>query len=151
MERDQLIAALGLAADATDEQIAQAVADNKAAADAAKAAAQDVQAAAKTRAAKLVAQAINDKKIDASQKETYESLAEANYAATEKAIEDMVPKPKLSAMIGKTQTVASTLQARKDWTLDDWLDKDPEGLKEMKEEHPEVSATLEKAYFSSRK
>ncbi|MBD3748517.1 MAG: ATP-dependent Clp protease proteolytic subunit [Sphingobacteriales bacterium] len=135
MDRIKMIAALGLAADATDEQIldaakkakdnAQKLADIKAKED----------AELGTRAKALIAKAVVDKKIKPELVATYEALANADYEGTKKAIEAMTAIPKLSAELDGT--AEGKIEARKDWNFDKWQEEDPMGLQALAETEPE--------------
>lgn len=144
MNRNAIISALKLSADATDEQIEAAIAANANKAsqvDQLTAAAQEAQ---KQNIDKLLDQAIVDKKITADQKETYRALATANYDETVKAIDAMrgVEKP--------TVTPGSADTAKTDnWTMEDWAAKDPEGLKKLMVDNPSAYAKLENEYFKN--
>lgn len=152
MDRTQLISALGLDANATDEQISEAVTANKQAADQARAHAAASAKAKKDAAKRLVAEALTGKKIVAAEVPHYEKLAEADYDSTKAALDARPAVTALSAHIQMPGRGATVVAAeRKDWDLDKWLDEDPEGLKALKEEQPDVVAAMENRYFSKRK
>lgn len=145
--RNQIIAKLGLAADATDEQIESAVAlaaekaaevDNLRTAQAAN---------AKKEAEALVDKAILDKKITAEVKEKYVSLAEKDIDATKAILEAMPQVTKASA--GLDHGASADTTGRENWTMEDYMSKDPEALATMMEKEPEKFKTLEKNYFGS--
>lgn len=151
MDREELIAFLGLDASATDEQITAA--QNKMKVDALKQqqAEQDAKnaeaTANATKAETLVNQAVTDKKITADQKQTYVDLATANFDATKVAIDAMVSKPKLSAGLAPSDGDSAEDAKREAWTLEDYLEKDPEAYEKMLAETPEKAKALEAGYF----
>lgn len=150
VERNLLIVALGLDADATDEQIESAVKTNKQKADEATA---SVLATQQNKAAQVEAfltQAITvDKKIKADQKEHYAKLATADFDTTAAVVAAM---PALTSISAQLTPGASKEEAaeRKSWTLDDYIEKDPTALQRMMDEEPEKAARLETSYFNAR-
>jgi hypothetical protein len=135
MDRIKMIAALGLAADATDEQVFEAAKKAKENADKLAQINAQEQAAKGTKVKALIADAVKAKKLKPELVETYEALATANFEGTKKAIEAMTAIPKLSAEL--EGTAADKLEARKDWDFDKWQDKDPLGLQAIAETEPE--------------
>lgn len=146
MEREELIASLGLDADATDEQIKAAIAANKKAADDAKAAKDAEKGKEQKNAEKAINAAIASKKLAAPQFDAWVKMYLADPEATAEAIEALPELPKLSAEIDKKKT-ADLEASRKDWTLDDYLDKDPQAYEKMRKDDPERAGKLEKEYF----
>ncbi|UGU15208.1 ATP-dependent Clp protease proteolytic subunit [Sinomicrobium kalidii] len=149
MDRKQIIARLGLDADATDEQIMGALATAKQKADDVDNQKAQAEANAKIRAEALADRAIADKKFTAKERDTYVTLAIANYDAAKTAIDALPSLPKLSAEINP-HTSGADLAARVGWTLDDYLDKDPEAYAAMLTENPEKAKKLEDEYFKSQ-
>lgn len=153
MDRDELIAFLGLDSDATDEQITAAQSAMKidalkqrAQAEAAKKKSDDeVEAKATT----LVDAAISDKKIKATEKGTYMELAKANFEATEKALKTMPSLEKLSANLTPSDGSEGDASRAK-WTLEDYLTNDPEAYEKLKVEKPKQAEALEAAYFGKQ-
>lgn len=146
MDKDKLRSMLGLAADATDEQVEAAVKANKEKADKAAQTESALQAQAEQRAEALVIRAIlKEKKITADQKEVWLGLAKKDYEGTKMALEAMTPIEKVSNQIG-----GGTVDAHKNWKLEDYLEKDPEAYEKMKVDNPEAAAALEKDYFGSK-
>lgn len=146
MDKDKLKSLLGLAADATDEQIENAIAENKTKAEASAQTEAALQAQADERAEALVNDAIlKDKKITADQKDVWLGLAKQDFEGTKAALEAMPEIGKLSAQISGNGKV----DVHKDWKLEDYLAKDPEAYEKLKLENPEVAAALEKDYFGS--
>lgn len=144
MDKLTIIAALCLAADATDADIETALKSMKQKADAFDELKASNEQLKKLRAENLVAKAIAAKKIDAAQKETYEKLAMVDYEGVSSILEAHVAIPKLSAALVGQGTEGSGPRAN--WTIQDYLDKDPEALKRLAKENPEAYAELEKAY-----
>lgn len=144
MDKDKLKSLLGLAADATDEQIEKAIAENKQKAAASAQMESVLKAQADERAEALVNDAIlKGKKITADQKENWLALAKANYDGTKAALDAMPEIGKVSAQI----SAGGHAEARKNWTLNDYLEKDPEAYEKLKVENPEAAAELENSYF----
>lgn len=149
MDKDKLKSLLGLSADATDEQIEAAIKANKEKAETVTAALAQAEAQKETNIQAMVDAAITAKKITADQKDIYVGLAKADFEGTQKALNAMPEIEKVSGKIGGFGAHVET-QPRKDWTLDDYLEKDPEAYEKLKAENPEAAAQLEKEYFGSR-
>ncbi|MEN5130713.1 ATP-dependent Clp protease proteolytic subunit [Elizabethkingia anophelis] len=133
MDRNRIIAAAGLAADATDEQIFSAIQANKTKAGVSDELKTKLEAAQKKKVEDLVSAAITDKKITADQKESYEKLATADYDSTEAVIKSL---PKIEA-VSKDINTPSTApdgkipEDRKNWTYEDYLENDPKAYEEL--------------------
>lgn len=151
MEKMEIIAALGLAADATDEKIQAALKDAKQTADLYTAMQVTAKKHEKLRAEALVDAAILQKKISAEEKKVYAELAESNYEATKKALDAMTSIPQLSSQLKGQKRGESEAAAHKDWKLEDYMEKDPEALEKLYDENPEEIARLEAAYFGKKK
>lgn len=150
MEKPQLIAALGLAADATDEQIAAKIAENKRNAEAftqQQVAAENLK---KLRAKQLVEAALLDKRISAEEKDSYEALAIADYDNVEKVLGAKAPLVKPTASIPTNPSQGASADPRANWTLEDFLEKDPEAYERLEKEDPARFAALEAAYFNKK-
>lgn len=143
MERLELIAALGLPADATDAQIAAVVAANRTKAEAYETEKANADALRKIRAEALVNGAILGKKIMATQKEQYEKLAFADYDSVATILGQQATIPQLSAELRGGGTV---VEAHANWTIEDYLEKDPQALVKLEKENPEAYEKLEAAY-----
>jgi ATP-dependent protease ClpP protease subunit/polyhydroxyalkanoate synthesis regulator phasin len=152
MTKEEKIAFLGLEANATDAQIDAGMTALKVdalkqrAATKAAATAQANADAEKVNA--LVDQAIKDKKITADQKQTYVDLATASYDAAKTALDAMVSKPKLSADLTPDKGDEDLDKVRANWTLDDYLDNDPQAFEKMLAENPEKAEALQAAYYN---
>lgn len=147
MDKVKIIAALGLPADATEQQIEAALADNKAKADkatqleaAANAAAVDAK---KAKVNALVEKAIGDKKITADQKETYVTLANADYDACEKALNALSAPVKPQV----TSSASASNEDRSKWTYADYQEKAPQAFMELDES---TQNTLIEAHYSTQ-
>lgn len=130
MDRNKMIAAVGLSADATDEQIENAIKDLKAQAGVSNTLKAQLDEAYKNKVKDLVADAVNAKKIKADQVATYEALATADYEATEKVLKEL---PAVTALSGEITDPApfQSLEDRKDWTYEDYLEKAPEAFEDI--------------------
>ena len=139
--RNAIIAKLKLPADATDEQIEAAVNASVEAAGRVEQMTADQNAQRKLEIESMVDKAVTDKKITADVKQKYVSLAEKDFDGTKAIIESLqvVVKPEI------TQGVTS--EGREKWTMEDWQEKDANGLAEMMVKNPEAFAKLEDAYF----
>lgn len=144
MERDEIIAALGLAADATDEQIKARAKELKLKAGSYDTLLAENKATAQKRAKTLVAEAVNAKKITTEESEKYEQMAVTDYDFVAGVFAKMGTTPRLSGML---HPGGGADNARANWTMDDYLEKDPEALEKLYEEDPEKVKELEKNYF----
>lgn len=149
MEKDELIASLGLDATATDELIAQAIKDMKAKAKLHDSTKADRENELKLTAEKDVDAAIASKKILATQKDNYVKMYMAAPAETKAALEAMPEGKQLSAELDKSKDKDAEA-ARKDWNLETYLDKDPEALAAMEKSDPERFKKLNADYFKSK-
>lgn len=135
MDKNKIISALGLAADTTDEQLYTAITEMKSKADVSAKLSEQLSEVQKQKVETLVANAIRDKKITADQKETYESLAKADYDATEKAIESLPSITALSGQVNPNSTT-TTSENRDNWTYQDYAEKDPKAFEKLMETDP---------------
>lgn len=135
MDKNKIISALGLAADTTDEQLYTAITEMKSKADVSAKLSEQLNEVQKQKVETLVANAIRDKKITADQKETYESLAKADYDATEKAIESLPSITALSGQVNPSSTT-TTSENRDNWTYQDYAEKDPKAFEKLMETDP---------------
>lgn len=142
MKKEQLIAMLGLSADATEEQIAARLTELKSK----EAQLSAVEALAAQKANALVDKAIQDKRITESERESYEAFAKTNYDACAQLIgtTPAIPKPR-ATMPGTPRT--DTPDARANWTLEDYLEKDPKALDAMAEKDPEKFKALNESHY----
>lgn len=143
MERTKLISMLKLPADATDAQIEAALSSLQAKAETATGLEAKAKETLEANVTTLVDGAISEKKITADLKEHYTKLATADFDATKKIIEGMTGVKKLSDDLDNPNPSA---EGREKWTFEDYLDKDPEAIKEMMVKNPEMYKKLEAAY-----
>lgn len=142
--RDEIIAKLKLAKDATDAQIEAAIDNLTVQAEKAE---QDENTIAQREAAAITAlldAAIVAKKITADQKEHFEALAKKDYDATKALIDSMPAAPKIS---GQLDPDGDGADPRAKWTLQDYLDNDPQALDELAAKDPKRFEELNKAYY----
>jgi ATP-dependent protease ClpP protease subunit len=156
--KEQLIKTLGLAADATDEQINEAVAKLKNPAPAAAAAAPAAAVPAPAPAAS--APIANDKAIelvlkmaaergvkDQKKLDAIKEVAKINIGAAmellpEKQAEDALRLSDVIAELKGGSAATGGSQARKDWTFEDWEKKDPQAFHEMLSKEPKKYIAL---------
>jgi ATP-dependent Clp protease protease subunit len=159
MDKDELIAFLGLEANATDVQIAEAKSKMKI--DALKK--REIDAAAKAKAdAKedegsqdeyspeaitLVEAGIKDKKFTAKEAEHYKAFATANLVGATAVINAMVKIPKLSSQLNTKNQQEDGDAVTANWTYDDYLTKDPNALEALWANDPVKAKALEASYL----
>lgn len=137
MDRLQMIAALGLAADATDAEILAAAKKAKIASDQLDAVTATAKAAREKRGKELVAKALLEKKITVDVVATYEAWAMEDPDKMEAVLAALPVVPKLSTETGKDgDGKEGEANDRKAWTLAEWQDKDPVGLEKLYNEKP---------------
>jgi len=145
MELAQMALSVGLPATATAEQVQARIAELNAAETALKAQAAANRQAAETR----VHQALADKLIEASAKNALIELGAADPAALDGILKPKAAAaPPLHTLAGNQDKGAGSaiIAARADWTLKDWLKKDPSGLTKMRKDHPDLYAELARAF-----
>ena len=149
MDKNQIIAALGMSADATDEQIAAKIKENKQKADSATAVETQADADKKAAATKFATQAVFDKKIKATDISAYEALHLQNATEAEKLVKEL---PALQAGSSFVKDQASGVDAtdKSAWTLDDYLDKDPQAFEELIKTDPAKVKQLNAAYAAKK-
>lgn len=145
MERKLLISTLGLAADASDADITAKLGDLKEQAGKTATLEATAETTLKETAEALVDGAIEAKKITADQKATYVGLATKDFAATKTILEAMHGVTKASENLEETPSA----EGREKWTLEDYMEKDPEAIAEMMVKEPAKHAKLEAAYFGT--
>ena len=143
MDKNQLIAALGMPADSTDEQISARIQENKAKADSATAVESKADLDKKTAATKFAAQAVFDKKIKATDMPAYEALHLQNTTEAEKLVAELPKLEPGSAFVNPSSVDATD---RSKWTLEDYLDKNPTALEELIKTDPAKVKELNAAY-----
>ncbi len=149
MDINQLKAALGMPADATEEQVLARVAENKTKADNAAATEASANQQKEQAAEKAVNQAILDKKITADMKATYVSLHKQDPAGTEAILASMKGVTPASKEIkDKPDGEMPEALGRENWTIDDYLEKDPAALDALIEKDPAAVQKLNAVYAS---
>lgn len=149
MDINQLKAALGMPADATEEQVLEKVAENKTKADNAAATEASANQQKEQAAEKVVNQAILDKKITADMKATYVSLHKQDPAGTEAILASMKGVTAASKEIkDKPDGEMPEALGRENWTIDDYLEKDPAALDALIEKDPAAVQKLNAVYAS---
>lgn len=144
--RNQIIAALKLSADATDEQIEEAI---KASMEKSNQVDQLKEKSEKDHKASVetyVDAAILAKKITADDKTSYVALGVADFDAV-KAILDK--KPALEKLSNKLEKDKDGKDVRADWKLQDYIDKDPEALEKLIIEDPQKFEALQADHYGN--
>lgn len=98
----------------------------------------------KQQAEDLVALAVKEGRITADKKESFVKLALADFDTAKATLEAIPAKESLSAKVTHSTGKTAVASERKDWTYLEWAKKDPEGLKRLKAEDPEVFEELKK-------
>ncbi|AFL98380.1 ATP-dependent Clp protease proteolytic subunit [Ornithobacterium rhinotracheale] len=140
MNKEQIIAALGMAADATDEQIQKKIEELRAQAE-------NNEAQRQEQANQLVDKAIKEKRITADSKESYVKLATIDFEQTKKALESLSPVVAGSSFVNKT---GKTVTDQSNWTLEDYLEKDPAAFEALMENNPEKARQLNQQYQAKK-
>ncbi|MCK0203574.1 ATP-dependent Clp protease proteolytic subunit [Ornithobacterium rhinotracheale] len=140
MDKEKIIAALGMAADATDEQIQEKIEELRAQAE-------NNEAQRQEQANQLVDKAIKDKRITADSKDAYVKLATIDFAETKKALESLSPVAAGSSFVNKTGKSAID---QSNWTLEDYLEKDPAAFEALMESNPEKARQLNQQYQAKK-
>lgn len=147
MDKLELIALLGLPANATDDQIKAKAKEMKIKADAFESEKENAEKLRKERAVALVDNAILAKKLDGVDKDTYVTLATANYDAVASLLLKKTPVTAVSGKI-EEQARGGQVDVRANWTMSDWQEKDPTGLTALFDSDREKFNALQKAYNS---
>lgn len=151
MDINLMRAALGMPADATEEQVIAKAREIKTAADNAVTAASKLLTEKTAAAEKAVNQAILDKKITADLKATYVGLHVQDSVKTEEILAAMKGVTPASEKIKeKPDGVDPTATGKENWTLDDYLDKDPEALEALMVSDPEAVKKLNAVYATKK-
>lgn len=147
MDKNVLKSKLKLSADATDAQIEAAI-------DKAVANAKEVEDLKETQKETLKAnveamvdKAILDKKITADAREQYIGFGQKDIEGIRGILDLMSPRA-VKASDELDRKGSDELASRKDWTLDEYLDKDPEAYEKLKSESPKEAERIEKEYFN---
>lgn len=146
--RNQIIASLGLPADATDEQIEAKAKEVKAQADQVEAIKASQETERKRQIKAAVDKAVLDKKITADLSSKYEEIGDKSGLETLNAVLDAMPvivKPSTQFQSGANPNATG----REKWTMEDYQEKDPEALAKMMTDEPEKFKVLEANYFGN--
>lgn len=150
MNQKELAILLGLDENATAEQIKAKIEALKVLSAKAEVLTAQIDAQNKSVKAKeietILDGAIKNKKFTAEVRDNYKKLLEADFESTKAVIEAMPSVEALSKQINTTGS--TTVENRKDWTYQDYLDKDPEALNKMRtEDEPTFDALLNAHYI----
>lgn len=147
MEREEMIAFLGLEADSTDQQIKDAQSALKVDAlkhrEAKKQAKADEETTQAEKVDALVNGAVTAKKIDATQAEHFKTLATADFDSTKAVLDAMAVKPQLSKNL--TPSDGSGTDPKANWSFNDYLENDPQALEALLASNPDRYYELEAA------
>lgn len=143
MDTNLLKSALGLPADATEEQILSKAQEVKSKADNAAQIEASVTKQRQESAERVVNAAILDKKITTDMKATYVGLHMQDPVKTEEILAAMHGVQPASAGIANKADGAT---GRENWTIEDYLSKDPDALDELTKTDPEKVQKLNAAY-----
>ncbi|MBN9293747.1 MAG: ATP-dependent Clp protease proteolytic subunit [Flavobacteriia bacterium] len=124
---------LGVADDATDEQVNEAVERLSKENDDLK---EKTAAATKARIRALIDPAVADGRIPKAESDDWEQLATANYDLAARRIAALQAKENLPVTPGANKGNPVS-EENKDWSFTDWSRKDTAGLLKMKEEDPD--------------
>lgn len=133
MKRETLIALLGLNDDATEEQIkAEINRLKKSATDLSALTQQNELQAQQQKADKIKSildTAVTERRITAENRAHYEKVAETTDPENLQAMIETLPK--VESLAQGLQGKSGGPEAGKDWNYDQWMEKDPEGLKAL--------------------
>lgn len=144
MDINQLRSALGMSATATEQEVLDRLAQNKAKADQAAAAEATAKEKSEQNADTFVNKAILDKKITADQKAIYVSLHIQDPANTEALLNSM--KGVTAASENVKHTAEGEVAGRENWTVSDYLEKDPAAYDALCTSNPDLVRKMNAAY-----
>ncbi|REC47867.1 MULTISPECIES: ATP-dependent Clp protease proteolytic subunit [Chryseobacterium] len=150
MDINQLRAALGMAATATEQEVLDRLAQNKAKADQAAAAEASAKQKSEQVAEAFVNKAIFDKKITADMKGVYVSLHIQDPANTEALLNGMKGVTAASENQKHTHESSDPIAGRENWTIDDYLEKDPVAFNALCETNPDLVRKMNAAYSQKK-
>ncbi len=145
MDKLELRASLGLAADATEAEVKAALENAKKSNSKVAELQAKLEEEKEERADALVEAAHANKQITADQKEPIKILAMTDYEAAKKMIEGQPRVEKVSEELNVNANGGK--EDRSKWTLEDYLDKDPSALDLMAANEPEKFEKLNDAYY----
>lgn len=152
MDFKVIATAIGLSADATEEQVVARIAENaKKAADydtlkAEVKAKEDSERKASIDA--LLEKAIADKRITADTRSVWQNMLEANFEVASKAIEAIKPVEKLSDKVVSSEGGKATYNGK---TFAELQETDPDALERLERENPEAFKELFNAKYGGNK
>lgn len=147
MDKLQLRASLGLAADATDAEVTAALDNAKKANQEAAQLKEQLKAEKEAKVDALITAALAAKQITAEQEAPMRILAMSDYDAAKKMIEAQAKVPQLSKELDVNAAGAGAKEDRSKWTLEDYMEKDPTALDLMASAEPDKLKKLNEAYF----
>lgn len=141
---------LGLPDSATEEEIKNAILLAKKATDDLASLRQKQADDQKKRALTLVDDAIAQKRLDATKKETFLKLSEKDFELFEETLKALPVPLSLKSVAQGTVEVPGSIslsEERKKWKFEDWRKNDPDGLFSMQKENWDAWAALFKAAY----
>lgn len=151
MDINQLRSALGMSATATEQEVLTRVNENKTKADTAAATEAAAKEQGKNNAERVVNQAILDKKITADLKDVYVSLHIQDPGATEEILKGMKGVKAASENLKDTPDGDDIPAGRENWSIEDYLEKDPAGFDALCDTNPGLVKKLNAAYSKKNK
>lgn len=151
IEMKKVIAKLGLAENATEDEVCAAIDAQAKPATPSNSAEHDValanrlEALENERAEALVNSAVTAGKVTAEKKPTWLAMAKGNFEQTKEAIESLPGKVDVNALINANGT--PSVDNRSNWDATKYLQEDPEGFAKMETEDPvKFKAIIDKTY-----
>lgn len=144
--REVIISKLGLAKDATDEQINAALDEVLAKSEKVEALEASAKKTMDTAIDAMLDAAVSAKKINETQREHFKVLAQKDFDNTKSLLESMAPAVKVS---GQLNPKDSGDVVKTNWTMQDYIDKDLDGLEALMESDPGKYKKLEKAHYGN--
>lgn len=148
MDINLLKAALGMPADATDEQVVAKAKEIKTTADNAAAIEANVTRQRNEAAERVVNAAILEKKITADMKATYVGLHMQDSVKTEEILASMKGVTPASQTIVEAASGVAT--GKENWSLEDYLEKDPVALDALITSDPDAVRKFNTVYASKK-
>lgn len=143
--KDAIISKLGLAKDASDEQILEALNKVVEKADKVEKLEANAEKIRKESIEAMLTTAVEGKKITQAQVPHFRALAEKDLESTTALIKEMTPVVKVSAQL---DSGSSSDASKADWTMQDYIDKDITALEALMTDDPEKFKELEKAHYA---
>lgn len=143
MTREQIIAAFKLPSDASDEQIKAAITASQEDAAKYQATKASTETKEKDLAEALVQTFVESKQITADAKEQWVQMALKDYDGTKTILGTLSKPSKLSEELDKNASEGT----KANWTVADYLDKDPKALEALAVSDPEKFEKLNEEYY----